>query len=137
VIDETYRKLVKEEVSLRIDALEEPEGTPSEEKTEEFAAALEHAKVSDLEYLTKLEALESSGRDDEAELVRLERELRDRMRETLGLPPRPKRAELNRAEHARIQPTRRGQALGYRIWKSELHKVLAFSKETMIAEVLA
>lgn len=29
VIDETYRKLVKEEVSLRIDALEEPEDTPS------------------------------------------------------------------------------------------------------------
>ncbi|MHC2462436.1 DUF4011 domain-containing protein [Bradyrhizobium embrapense] len=101
VIDETYRKLVKEEVPLRIDPLEEPEDTPSEEKTEEFAAALDHAKVSNLEYLTKLEALESSGRDDESELVRLERELRDRVRETLGLPPRPKKAELNRAEHAR------------------------------------
>ena len=42
-----------------------------------LAAALEHAKVSHLEYLTKLEALESAGRDDEFELLRLERELRD------------------------------------------------------------
>ena len=92
---------MKEEVSLRIDALQEPDDTPPEEKTEEFAAALDHAKVSNLEYLTKLEALESSGRDDESELLKLERELRDRVRETLGLAPRPKRAELNRAEHAR------------------------------------
>jgi very-short-patch-repair endonuclease len=101
VIDEAYKKLVGEEATLRIDPLEEPEDIPSEEKTEEFTAALEHAKVSHLEYLTKLEALESAGRDDEPELVKLERELRDHIRQEFGLPPRLKKAELNRAEHAR------------------------------------
>lgn len=101
VIDEIYKKLILEEATLRIEPLEEPEDVPPEEKTEEFAAALEHAKVSHLEYLTKLEALESAGRDDEFELVKLERELRDHVREQFGLPPRPKKAELNRAEHAR------------------------------------
>jgi len=101
VIDEIYKKLIAEEATLRIEPLEEPEDVPPEEKTEEFASALEHAKVSHLEYLTKLEALESAGRDDEFELVKLERELRDHVREQFGLPPRPKKAELNRAEHAR------------------------------------
>ena len=31
----------------------------------------------------------------------MERELRDKVRSQLGLPPRPKKAEINRAEHAR------------------------------------
>ncbi len=101
VIDETYRKLIGDEATLRIDPLEEPEDTPSEEKTEAFVAALEHAKVSHIEYLTKLEALESAGRDDELELAKLERELRDHIRQELELPPRLKKVELNRAEHAR------------------------------------
>lgn len=101
VIDATYKKLVGEDAALRIDPLEEPEDIPPEEKTEEFVAALDHAKVSHLEYLTKLEALESAGRDDEPELLKLERELRDHIRQEFGLPPRPKKVELNRAEHAR------------------------------------
>lgn len=101
VMEEVYRKLAGEDASLRIDPLEEPEDIPPEEKTEEFIAALEHAKVSNLEYLTKLQALESSGRDDESSLGKLERELRDHIRSEFELPPRPKKAEINRAEHAR------------------------------------
>ena len=101
VMEEVYRKLAGEDASLRIDPLEEPEDTPPEEKTEEFIAALEHAKVSNLEYLTKLQALESSGRDDELALGKLDRELRDHIRSEFDLPPRPKKTEINRAEHAR------------------------------------
>jgi hypothetical protein len=77
------------------------EDVPPEEKTEEFVGALEHAKVSNLEYLTKLEALESAGRDDELALAKLERELRDHIRSEFGLPARPKKAEINRADLAR------------------------------------
>lgn len=101
VMEEVYRKLASEDASLRVDPLEEPEDTPPEEKTAEFIAALEHAKVSNLEYLTKFQALESSGRDDELALGKLERELRDHIRSDFELPPRPKKAEINRAEHAR------------------------------------
>ena len=101
VMEEVYRKLAGEDASLRIDPLDEPEDIPPEEKTEEFIAALEHAKVSNLEYLTKLQALESAGRDDELALEKLERELRDHIRSEFELPPRPKKAEINRAEHAR------------------------------------
>jgi very-short-patch-repair endonuclease len=101
VMEEVYRKLASEDASLRIDPLDEPDDIPPEERTEEFVAALEHAKVSNLEYLTKLQALESAGRDDELALAKLERELRGHIRSEFELPPRPKKAEINRAEHAR------------------------------------
>jgi very-short-patch-repair endonuclease len=101
VMDEIYKKLAGDDVTLRIEPLDEPEDVPPEEKTEEFVGALEHAKVSNLEYLTKMEALESAGRDDELTLAKLERELRDHLRSEFGLPPRPKKAEINRADLAR------------------------------------
>ncbi len=101
IIEDVYSKLVGEDVSLRISALPEPSGAPAEEKTEEFVAALEHAKHSDLEYLVALEAIEAAGGSDEATLLKAEGALRDRTRIQLGLPPRQRRADVNRAEHAR------------------------------------
>jgi hypothetical protein len=44
-LEEIYRKLTGEDAALRIEPLEEPEDIPPEEKTEEFIAAFEHAKV--------------------------------------------------------------------------------------------
>ena len=81
--------------------LDEPADIPREEKSEDFVAALQQAKVSNIEYLTKLEVLESQGRDDDIALAKLDRELRDLVRTELGLPPRLKKNEINRAEHAR------------------------------------
>lgn len=101
VMDEIYKKLAGDDATLRIEPLDEPEDVPPEEKTEEFIGALEHAKVSNLEYLTKLEALESAGRDDELALAKLERELRDHIRSEFGFSSRPKKAEINRADLAR------------------------------------
>lgn len=45
--------------------------------------------------------MESTGRDDEAALDELDRQLRDRVRASMALPPRPTRKELNRADYAR------------------------------------
>jgi hypothetical protein len=101
ILESVYGKLVGDEARLRISFLPEPDGLPLEEKTDDFLAALEHAKVSDIDYLTKLDALEREGRDDEIELARLELQLRERVRSQLGLPPRPTRADINRSEHAR------------------------------------
>ncbi len=50
---------------------------------------------------TQIEALTETGRDDEFAVERVERQLRDRVRVELGLPPAPHRADINRAEHAR------------------------------------
>ena len=100
-LEDTHRRLTLDEATLKVSALPEPDAIPSEERTEEFRAALDRAKSIDVEYLTALEALELNSRDDSAALDKLERELRDRVREELDLPPRPTRRELNRAEHAR------------------------------------
>jgi Protein of unknown function (DUF4011) len=101
VPEEIYKKLVEANASLRIAPLEEPDDIPREERSEDFVEALERAKVSDIEYLTKLQALENTGHDDEFEIIKLERQLRDRVRTQLGLPPRPRKSEINLAEHAR------------------------------------
>ncbi|CAL8969045.1 ATP-dependent RecD-like DNA helicase [Rhodoplanes serenus] len=82
-------------------SLREPDDTPPDEKADDFVSALAHAKVSDVEYLTGIEALESAGRDDPFELAKAERELRDRVRESLGMEPRPNRRTVNPIEHAR------------------------------------
>lgn len=101
VPEEVYRLLTDESTTLEIVALPEPDHIPKDERTEEFVAALEHAKVADLEYQTKLQALESTGRDDEFEVAKVERELRDRVREQLELPPRLNRKTINPSDHAR------------------------------------
>src|SRR5580693_6955219 len=101
VPEEVYHRLVDGSAGLEMISLDEPDDVPKDEKTEEFVAALEHAKVADVEYLTRLQALENIGRDDDASLMGAERDLRDRLRTTLGMPVRPKRSEINRIEHAR------------------------------------
>ena len=98
-LEDAHRRLALDETTLKISALPEPGSIPSEE----FRAALDRAKNIDVEYLTALEALESNSRNDSAALDKLERELRDRVRQELEVPPRPTRKELNRAEHARSQ----------------------------------
>jgi len=103
VLEQVYQKLVAEDLSLELVPLPDLDVVPADERSEEFIAALAHAKASDLEYLTKLKALESTGRDDEFASAEAERELRDRLREQLGLPPRPTRKTINPAEHAREQ----------------------------------
>ncbi len=101
VPEEIYRRLAGEGVALDMAALPEPEGLPADEQTDEFRAELDHAKVSDLTYLTELEALENVARADEYAIAEAETRLRIRLREKLGLPPRPNRKTVNPAEHAR------------------------------------
>lgn len=106
--EDVHRRLVGDEATLRIAPLPEPDDIPVEERTEDFRAVLDRARSTDLEYLTALEALETTGRTDEIALERLDRQLRDKVRSELGLPQRPARKELNRVDHARtlgINPT--------------------------------
>ena len=108
VPEEIYRLLAAESAQFETLPLPEPEDIPKDEKTEEFLSALDHAKVADIEYLTQVQVLESTGRDDDHNLTKIERELRERLRAQLGMQPRPKRAEISRAEHARsfgIEPS--------------------------------
>lgn len=97
-----YRQLVEKGLSLDVEPLPEPNDIPADERTPEFKAALEHAKVSDQTYLEKSAALAAQGKDsDEAELYKLEIELRDRLREKLGMVARPTRKTVSPIIHAR------------------------------------
>jgi hypothetical protein len=82
VPEEIYRLLVNENASLEPVPIPEPDDIPEDEKTEEFISALEHAKISEIEYLTALKALESTGRDDDHTIMAAERKLRERVRVT-------------------------------------------------------
>lgn len=96
-----HRRLAGEEGTLRIAPLPEPDEIPAEERTEEFRAALNRSRATDLEYQSAIEAMEVAGQVNEAELEKLERVLKDRLREQLGLPSKPTLREVNKVEHAR------------------------------------
>lgn len=101
VLEDVYAHLTEGGDSFRVAALPEPDGIPPEEKTEEFMDALAHAKVSDMDYLAALDQQAASVVEDDVVVGRIERNLRDRVREQLGLPPRPRKADINRDEHAK------------------------------------
>ena len=58
-LDFALSELAKEQRVVTLRALPAPPNTPSEELTDEFVSALSLAKVSDVEYLTRLEALKA------------------------------------------------------------------------------
>ena len=99
-LESVHKQLAENEGSIHVAPLQEPDDVPTEERTEEFNSALGRARTTDVEYLTAIEVMEATGQINEAELEGLERALRDRLREQLGLPPRSKRKDVNRVEHA-------------------------------------
>ncbi len=133
VPEEIYRLLATEGAQFETLPLPEPEDIPKDEKTEEFLSALDHAKVADIEYLTQVQVLENTGRDDDHNLTKIERELRERLRAELGMPPRPKRTEISRAEHARtfgIEPNPElPKAAGKKSHKGKRLQTLKFPDE--------
>jgi hypothetical protein len=96
-----YRALVDQGASLELKALDEPKDLPADEKSEDFIQALDHARNTDIAYLTQIRALESTGRDDEFAIAAAELELRLRVRTNLGMPPRATLKELNKNDYAR------------------------------------
>lgn len=100
-IPESVFSLLEAQTPMPLVPLPEPDSIPPDERTEEFLAALEHAKVSDLEYLEALAELETRGEDDDYRVAVLERQLRDRVRIKLGLRPRRDLKEINIPQHAR------------------------------------
>ncbi|MDR3372705.1 MAG: DUF4011 domain-containing protein, partial [Ancalomicrobiaceae bacterium] len=100
--EDIYRRLIDGNgTGLDLLALSEPDRLPADERTEEFLSSLAHAKLADTEYLEAVAHLEREGRDDEASLAAAEEALRLKLRDDLGLPPRPGTTEMARADHAR------------------------------------
>ncbi len=100
-LDGAYKRLAVDENVLKLKALPEPDAIPDDERTEEFRAAFERAKTIDVEYLTEIEAIDTTGRDDAITIEKVERKLRDRVRASLEMSPLKTKKEINRVEHAK------------------------------------
>ncbi len=77
------------------------EDDPKDEQTEAFRRALANAQLTDPDYLSAAEGIDSSS-DEYLDLsLKIERNLKDKVRTQLGLAPRPAKHEVNLAQHAR------------------------------------
>jgi hypothetical protein len=76
------------------------EAEPSDEKTGEFRDALSQAHHTDEVYVAAMEALDLKQDGAIDAVQKLERELRDRVRESLGLAPRQQREDISLPRHA-------------------------------------
>ncbi|MDR2421946.1 MAG: DUF4011 domain-containing protein, partial [Deltaproteobacteria bacterium] len=88
---------------LRFKPLPPLEAEPADEKSEEFLTALAAARLVDEKYLADLMASARKGAQDEGFEVAatMERDLKDRVRQSLGLTPRQAREGLSLALHAK------------------------------------
>src|SRR5262249_14725216 len=108
VLEDVYQHLAAKEQSLQIAPLPEPDDIPPEEKTQDFIDALAQARASNLDYLKQVEDLDPDDPSHEPQFAEAESVLREKVRLDLGTPPRPRRKDINRAEHARslgVNPT--------------------------------
>ena len=93
---------IAEGSSLTFRALKELNSEPKDEKTDDFQMALDSARLEDKEYLEGIDAIVNDDPSDPS-FMRIERNLKDRVRKTLGLPPRQTTESLSLADLARAQ----------------------------------
>lgn len=74
---------------------------PADEKTPEFHTALSEARITDDLYAEALAAIEPTDEDAIDQQRKAERELRDRLREILGMRPRQTKESLSLTQHAK------------------------------------
>lgn len=115
ILEDAFKRLVIQDIDLAVVALPEPADVPADERTAEFESHLAYLKSTDQKYLDALKDLAARGQDNEFEIAKLERPLRDEARRELGLPARPSRKQIDLAAHARefdIDPSEEMQPLG-------------------------
>jgi len=88
IIDELPNFLFGEFIEgkkLKFKSLPEPDNEPHDEQTEEFEIEVREAMLTDEEYLEDIEALEDQD-DSFDDIAVIERDLKNRVRERLGMP---------------------------------------------------
>jgi superfamily I DNA and/or RNA helicase len=103
IVDEVPELLLKQinQNTMRIAPLPPLEDEPKDEKTQDFHNALSEARLTDEIYLQQIDAIDQDKDDAPDLLNNAERELKDRVREKLNMPPRQTKANLSLQEHAR------------------------------------
>jgi superfamily I DNA and/or RNA helicase len=103
VVDEVPGNLYDDLVAgqdMRFAPLPPLENDPKDEGTREFQLAYSEAKLTDETYQIFIENLDHNATDHAEEVFRAERELKDRVREALGMSPRQTKADLSLSQHA-------------------------------------
>jgi len=99
-LPEVLRFNLVNQVPLRFAALPPLDDDPLDEQGTAFQDALSSARLSDDVYLAALEAIDPNSEDSADDVRRVERELKDRIRASLNMPPRQQKAELSLHQHA-------------------------------------
>lgn len=99
-LPEVLRFNLVNQVPLRFAALPPLDDDPLDEQTTVFQDALSSARLSDEVYLAAIEAVDPNSEGSADDVRRIERELKDRIRAQLNMPPRQQKAELSLHQHA-------------------------------------
>jgi very-short-patch-repair endonuclease len=86
---------------MRLVPLPDIGNDPRDEETQKFRDALSNARLIDEVYLGELDSIDRDAEDYLDRTRVIERALKDRIRVGLGMPPRPRQADINLAQHAR------------------------------------
>jgi hypothetical protein len=87
---------------MRIAPLPAIDDEPGDEQTLEFREALINARLTDQQYLSEMESVDRDAEDYIDRTRQIDRALKDRVRETLGLPPRTAKDDVNLVQHAKL-----------------------------------
>jgi len=96
-VDSIYMRL-EDDKPLSVEALPLPKNDPKDEQTIKFTEELESARETDEDYKSRIDEL---GQETPVKtLMKLENELRDRVRKALGMRPISREKILSKQEHA-------------------------------------
>jgi len=88
--------------TMRLVPLPAIEDDPRDERTGIFRDALINARLTDDQYLSEMEAVQRDADDYLDRTRQIERALKDRIRASMGMPPRTDKTEVNLINHAKI-----------------------------------
>lgn len=143
--DQVFEKLERG-TALTISSLAEPPEHPKDEDDDAFRLLLEAMRDADEEYMAAVASLDEADRDSE-EFQRIERELRDKVRDELRMPARTDIKSLSKADYAKTlginpdydlptlqsedggKPTHRDNNLQTLLYPNELERKLAGLRE--------
>jgi very-short-patch-repair endonuclease len=105
VVDELPEVLFErltQQKEMRFQPLPRLEGDPRDEQTRDFKNALSEARVTDEFWRSAQSQLDPSDEENLEAYQKAERQLKDRVRAELGMPPRQTSGEVSLKEHALI-----------------------------------
>ena len=101
LVDQLPNQIFKKlEQGITIDSLPKHPEDPTDEDDDTFRLMLETLRDADEEYIAAVASLDEAERDSE-DFQRIERELRDKVRNELGRPPRINTKSLNKTDYAK------------------------------------